>query len=86
MAISQEDQEGFAAQYSNFLRPLELGDGFRMGVDVQRAKTTAYDRTTAYFIDARGIVRQIFPMIIHARPSGSILRDEVAAILKADSE
>ena len=42
---------------------------FDIVADVDRAQTPRYDRTTAYLIDRQGIVRQIFPMVIHVRPS-----------------
>ncbi len=43
--------------------------------------TTAYDRLTAYLIDERGIVRQIFPMTIQARPSWDIILLEAERVL-----
>ena len=57
---------------------------FDVVADLNREQTLEYDRTTAYLIDKQGVVRQIFPMIIHARPSWEVVLDEVQR-LPADS-
>lgn len=42
------------------------------------------DRTTAYLVDADGVVRQIFPMTIHHRPSWRALLGELDALLAGE--
>lgn len=69
IAVSQEDTEVDASHYEAFLRRLEPGPYFEVLVDANRAATGRYERTTAYLLDREGVVRQIFPMIIHARPT-----------------
>ena len=54
---------------------------FDVVMDANRASTTAYDRTTAYLISPAGIVQQVFPMLIHSRPSWRAVLGEVDAIL-----
>ena len=74
VALSQEDVEleKFA------LMPARISEGrFPILADLERASTTRWDRTTAYLIDREGKVRQIFPMIIHARPSWRVVRREI---------
>lgn len=67
IAIAQEDKD--MASHKGIMRNFESDRGFQIAPDVGRRKTKAYDRTTAYLIDKQGIVRQIFPMLIHSRPS-----------------
>ena len=76
IAISQEDKtlEDHAQMASRALQPAPR---FALVADLSREKAIEYDRTTAYLIDKRGKVRQIFPMIIHARPSWEIILKEV---------
>ncbi len=73
VAVSQEDTEleAFAKM------PKRLGDRLQILADLKREKTPFLDRTTAYLVDKEGIVRQIFPMIIHARPSWDVVIDEL---------
>ena len=77
IALSQEDEtlEDFARMPKRFeaLR-------FPVVADLRRQETAAYDRTTAYLIDKQGVVREVFPMIIHARPSWRIVLSEVAKL------
>ena len=82
IAIAQEDTEleAFAKM------PGRLGDRLPILADLNRAQTPFLDRTTAYLIDKEGIVRQIFPMIIHARPSWDVVIAEMARISGTPSE
>jgi len=50
---------------------------FPVVADLNRAVTKRYDRTTAYLIDKSGIVRQVFPMLIHSRPSWEPVLHEI---------
>ena len=82
VAISQEDKT--LDKYEAFLgRFGDEGPRFELTCDLERSETTAYDRTTAYLIDARGKVREIFPMIIHARPSWEIILREVERLVSS---
>lgn len=69
IAVFQEDTELVEANYRPFLARFDPLPLFDLVVDVNRAATAAYERTTTYLVDRDGIVRQIFPTIIHARPS-----------------
>jgi peroxiredoxin len=82
VAISQEDEDlsTFAGMPAR-LKPMPL---FDVLADLKREKTVAYDRTTAYLIDKQGIVRQVFPMVIHSRPSWKIVLAETKKMLKAN--
>ena len=48
--------------------------------DFERGASARYDRTTAYLIDEHGMVRQVFPMLIHFRPSWEAILGEVRAL------
>ena len=73
--LSQEDVD--LESFARMPATLKPSPRFPVLADLERAKTPEYDRTSAYLIDAQGIVRQIFPMIIHARPSWGIILREV---------
>ena len=74
VALSQEDVDlAKAGEMAARFAPRR----FEIVHDLERRETPTYDRTTTYLIDERGIVREIFPMIIHARPSWRILLREL---------
>jgi len=50
---------------------------FAIAADLGRKDTAAYDRITSYLIDKQGIVRQVFPMLIHHRASWKAILAEV---------
>lgn len=72
--VAQEDTD--LASHGKFLVNFSPGPRFDIVADIDRKKTKKYDRTTAYLIDKEGMVRQIFPMLIHERASwGGILHE-----------
>ena len=83
VALSQEDKEleKFAEMPARFpdLR-------FPILADFDRKETLGYDRTTAYLIDETGVVREVFPMIIHARPSWDVVLGEVRKLDAKDDK
>ena len=82
VALSQEDDDlALAAGMAE-----TVDAPFAFAFDLERQKSVAYDRTTAYLIDKRGVVREIFPMIIHARPSWKIILREVERMVAADAK
>jgi hypothetical protein len=82
IATAQEDKS--LEEHGRMLNALP-DQRFDVVADLDREETPSYDRTTAYLIDKQGVVRQIFPMIIHARPSWEVVLDEMERLL-ADSE
>ena len=79
IAISQEDASlRDAAGMASLGKAEKLR--FDIVADLNRSKTGRYDRTTAYLIDREGIVRQIFPMVIHVRPSWAAFLDDIDKI------
>lgn len=81
--MAQEDKA--LDEHGRMLAALKPEPRFDVVADLNREKTLQYDRTTAYLIDKQGVVRQIFPMIIHARPSWEVVLDEMERVL-ADPE
>ncbi len=75
VAISQEDKT--LKTHAQFLTKFGDGPPFDIVADLKRKKTKRYDRTTAYLIDKEGVVRQVFPMLISARPSWKAILGEV---------
>ena len=78
IAVSQEDKDLESA--ADFLKHFNPAAPFDILADPQRSKTPRYDRTTAYLIDKQGIVRQIFPMLIHHRANWKAILGEVDRI------
>lgn len=66
-AVAQEDVdlESFAKILPRFKKPLP----FHLVADLGREQTADYDRTSTYLIDKEGVVREVFPSLIHMRPS-----------------
>lgn len=75
IAVAQEDTALKA--HAKFLKNFKSPPPFDIVADLNRKKTTAYGRTTAYLIDKDGVVRQIFPMLIHTRPSWRAILNEI---------
>ena len=53
------------------------GAGFELVADINRRKTKMLERTTAYLVDKKGIIRQIFPMEIYNRPQWWPILNEI---------
>ncbi len=86
VAIAQEDES--LEEHGRILKKLKEPP-FDVVADLDREITTTYDRTTAYLIDKEGVVRQVFPMLIHARPSWDAILGEIETLVaeqKAASE
>lgn len=79
VAVSQEDRDLESA--TKFLQGFKPDLPFTIVADFNREKTQAYDRTTAYFMDKSGKVRQVFPMLIHERASWDPILTEIKSIL-----
>ena len=58
IAVAQEDKN--LKTHAQFLKNFGDGPPFDIVADIKRKKTPRYDRTTAYLIDKKGVVRQIF--------------------------
>ena len=74
VALSQEDKSTDTA--SKILEGIDA-PRFDVVFDLEREVTQAYDRTNAYLIGKDGKVAQIFPMLIHARPSWNAILSEI---------
>jgi hypothetical protein len=78
VAIAQEDKS--LEEHGRILKKLKEPP-FDVVADLNREITTTYDRTTAYLIDKEGVVRQVFPMLIHARPSWDAIVGEIETLV-----
>ena len=83
VAISQEDPSLDKAP--GILTGLDPVPTFPIAVDLDQKATRPYERTTAYLIDAKGVVRQVFPMMTHMRASAATLLSDADALLKPDA-
>ena len=80
IAIAQEDKD--LQSHAKILKSFKPKPRFPIALDVGREQTEKYKRTTAYLIDTEGIVQQIFPMLIHSRPSWSAILSEIDQLQK----
>ncbi len=80
IAIAQEDTD--LDTHGKMLKSFKGNPPFHIVADLNRKVTTRYDRTTAYLIDKEGIVRQIFPMMVHHRPSWWAIVSEIDRLLE----
>lgn len=83
VAIAQEDKD--LESHSKFLANFKPSPRFEVLCDVDRAVTTRYERTNTYLIDREGIVRQIFPSLIHHRPDWTAILGEMDRIRAAST-
>jgi peroxiredoxin len=75
IAIAQEDKD--LKGHGRFTKSFDEIPGFTIVADLNRAETTDYDRVTTYLIDKEGVVRQIFPNLIHHRASWDAALEEI---------
>ena len=69
-------EETDPADTKKFLKGVGESPPFPFVSDVGRKQTKRYEQTTAYLIDANGVVRQVFPMQTYARGGvGALLRE-----------
>ena len=76
-------EEKNAADTKRFVPSMGGDTPFPLLSDVGREKTQGYEQTTAYLIDAEGIVRQVFPMQTYARGSLQAILREAERVLPA---
>ena len=82
IAVSQEEKDlSKAPQMAQ-----RTGASFPVVHDLNRATAPQLDRTNAYYLDAQGVVRQVFPMSAYLRPSTALVLDEIERIQRADAE
>ncbi len=81
IAVAQEDKdlESHGRFHKSFRQPIP----FEIVCDVDRKKTPHIDRTTIYWIDKRGVVREIFPAMIHMRPSWKAVLNRMDELTEA---
>ena len=79
IAVSQEDTD--LKSHAKFLKKFKEQPPFDIVADFKRGETKRYDRTTAYLIDKKGIVRQVFPMIVHERGPWRAVLNEMDRLL-----
>jgi len=84
IAIAQEDKD--LDSHGKIFDKLGGDVPFAVLADVDRQATPRYDRTTAYLIDKNNTVRQIFPMLIHSRPSWWAVLHEIERLGLSSSE
>ena len=81
IAVAQEDKD--LKSHGKMLSAFDAKTPFDVVADLGRKQTERYDRTTSYLIDKHGVVREIFPALIHMRPTWRAILNRIDA-LKAD--
>jgi precorrin-6B methylase 2 len=83
IAVAQEDTD--LETHGKMAAKFKPAPRFNIVADLNGEKTTAkYKRVTAYYIDKSGTVRQIFPMMIHFRPSWRAVLGEIDRLSGTD--
>ncbi len=80
LAVAQEEERLDEADWRSFQAGVARPDplpAFDVLVDVERRATKAWGRTSAYLLDPGGVVRQVFPMTLRARPSWRAILAEI---------
>lgn len=67
IAIAQEDTD--LRSHGRILTQFKPRAPFVVAADLRHETVKHYRRTASIFIDKQGIVRQIFPMLVHHRAS-----------------
>jgi len=75
IAVAHEDKN--LTSHATLPAKIEPKPRFEIVADIGREATQRYDRTTAYYIDKAGRVRQVFPMMIRSRPSWEAVLAEI---------
>lgn len=81
IAIAQEDKT--LDQHARLPDRLPDGYAFEVVADLNREKTPRYDRVTTYYITSDGIVRQVFPQLIHHRAAWRAILNEIDRLREA---
>jgi peroxiredoxin len=82
IAVSQEDKD--LETHGRFYKHFKPAPRFEIVADLKREKTQRYRRTTTYLIDKQGVVREIFPAIIHKRPSWRAVLNRIDELKEPD--
>lgn len=80
IAIAQEDTD--LKSHGRFRTYFKPEPRFELAADFDRAETTRYERTSTYLIGKDGIVKQIFPQLIHFRANWDAILREAERVLK----
>jgi peroxiredoxin len=75
IAVAQEDQD--LESHAKFLKHFEPAPRFELVADIGRTQTEEYHRTSTYLIDRNGVVRQVFPQLIHHRANWMAVLHEI---------
>jgi peroxiredoxin len=79
IAVAQEDKD--LESHGRFRGNFKPQPRFEIVADLERTGTEGYDRTSTYLIDRTGVVRQVFPNLIHHRASWSAILHETDRLL-----
>jgi len=78
IAVAQEDKD--LKSHGRILSSFGGKTPFDIVADIGRKQTQRYDRTTSYLIDKHGVVREIFPGLIHMRPTWKAVLNRIDAL------
>lgn len=78
IAVAQEDKD--LESHGKIRANFKPSPRFEIVADVGRRETKRYHQTSSYLIDREGVVRQIFPMLIHSRGPWSAILGEIDAM------
>lgn len=80
IAVAQEDKD--LEKHGRFYKNFDPEPRFVIAADLERKDTTSYARTSTYLIDTKGVIRQVFPQMIHYRADWQAILNEADRLLK----
>lgn len=83
IAVSQEDRD--LESHARFYGPFKPEPRFEILADLQGEQTSAYKRTTTYYI-SDGVVKQVFPQSVSHRATWSAIFDEIDRIREVEED
>ncbi len=81
IAVAQEDED--LESHGRFYKPFGDDRPFEIVADLEGKTLGSYERTATYLIDEKGVVREVFPALIHMRPSWFAVRNRLQEIVGA---
>ncbi|MCZ6834560.1 MAG: hypothetical protein O7G85_02185 [Planctomycetota bacterium] len=80
IAIAQEDKD--IESHGKFHDHFKPEPKFELAADFSRSETGRYERTSTYVIGKDGVIKQIYPQLIHYRAHWDAVLSEAERVLK----
>jgi peroxiredoxin len=82
IAVAQEDKD--LEGHAKFRQHFQPEPRFELAADFDKTDTKRYERTSTYLIDKTGVVRQVFPQMVHHRATWKAILNEADGVLPVE--